>query len=78
MNLSEDEKSLVTSAFSYPSRPHMLDIHKLFNVFDSFTEAMTMKQATSSLEWKSSVVRKIANHLKRHNLTIMDCFKELD
>ena len=56
----------------------MLDIHKLFNVFDSFTEAMTMKQATSSLEWKSSVVRKIANHLKRHNLTIMDCFKELD
>lgn len=74
LNLKEDEKAVVTSAFAYPSRPHMLDIHKLFNVFDSFTEAMTLQQMATSLEWKQAVVRKIANHLKRHNLTIMDCF----
>ncbi len=56
----------------------MLDIHKLFNVFDSFTEAISLKQMTSSMEWKNAVVRKIAAHLKKHNLTIMDCFGSLD
>ena len=72
--LTEDEKSILNSAFGFTSLQNLLDTHKLMNMLESLPEAKTSKRQQYTLEWERRIYRKLGNYLRTRGMTVLDCF----
>ena len=78
IHLKEEDKNLLNAAFGFRQLPIIFDINKLFNLFETFTEATKSEANMYTLEWERKIYKKLGDYIKRNNISITECFGAFD
>jgi len=76
--LSEQEKALICQVFSLEDAPDKLDYLKLDQALEGEQQHMYALGKFYTVEWERRIFKKIGDYLKRHDITIADCFDLID